>query len=118
MRGLARLSKWLDLAHWSFSLLEALVFGGRAAAAMREVTEGKQESPALLESRFVRGSDPFSPSVLSALSAPNECACSISYGFTASGGGPSGPDDPRKIFFPSGNVRSRPFARLDPSFAW
>src|SRR6516225_6787296 len=40
------------------------------------------------------------------------------YGFTASGGGPSGPDDPRNIFLPSGKVRSRPFARFVPSFAW
>src|SRR5438876_12027242 len=39
------------------------------------------------------------------------------YGFTASGG-PSGPDEPRKIFLPSVKVRSLPFARFVPSFAW
>ncbi len=30
----------------------------------------------------------------------------------------AGPDEPRKIFFPSGNVMSRPLARCDPSLAW
>src|SRR5580658_7662858 len=38
--------------------------------------------------------------------------------YLASGGGPSGPDDPKKTFFPPGNVMSRPLARCDPSLAW
>src|SRR6266702_2990150 len=40
----------------------------------------------------------------------------IRYGFRAYGGGHSGPEAPRNIFFPLGMFRSRPLARFVPSF--